>query len=82
MLVQSLYVDQRRQPAQRTTYQTEYRCQTREFRDVVYNGQPGDLVWHSVESDPLNAQTLDHVCAQVGQASTANSSPERLTPRS
>ncbi|WP_198805380.1 hypothetical protein [Leptolyngbya sp. BL0902] len=65
--VQSLYVDQRQRPEQRTTYQTEYRCPAREFRDVVYDGQPGDLIWHSVDGDPLNAQTLDYVCAQVGQ---------------
>jgi hypothetical protein len=68
--VRSLYQNQRQQPTQRTTYTTEYRCQERLFRDVDYNGKPGDLTWHSVEGDPLNAQTLDYVCAQGGQAST------------
>lgn len=67
--VRSLYQNQRQQPTQRTTYTTEYRCQERQFRDVDYNGKPGDLTWRSVEGDPLNAQTLDYVCAQGGQAS-------------
>ncbi|MFH7244102.1 MAG: hypothetical protein ACHWZW_14780 [Spirulina sp.] len=67
--VRSLYLNQRQQPAQRTTYLTEYRCQDRQYRDVEYNGQPGDLTWHSVAGDPLNAQTLDYVCSQVGQES-------------
>lgn len=69
--VRSLYLDQRQSPAQRTTYITEYRCQTREFRDVEYNGQPGDLTWQSVADDPLNGQTLDYVCAQVAQVAAA-----------
>ena len=67
--VRSLYLNQQHQPPQRTTYVTEYRCQEHQFRDVDYNGQPGDLTWHPVAGDPLNAQTLDYVCAQVGQAS-------------
>lgn len=66
--VRSLYLDQRQSPAQHTTYITEYRCQTREFRDVEYDGQPGNLTWQSVATDPLNAQTLDYVCAQVAQS--------------
>lgn len=72
--VRSLYVNQQQQPARRTTYLTEYRCQTREFRDVEYNGEPGDLTWHLVTGDVLNAQTLDYVCAQVGQASAVTES--------
>ena len=75
--VRSLYLNQRKLPHQRTTYTTEYRCQTREFRDVEYDGEPGDLAWSSVDDDPLNAQTLDDVCAWAGQPSGADQSPPK-----
>lgn len=65
--VHSLYLNQRQQPAQRTTYITEYQCETRQFRDLEYDGKPGGPTWYSVDGDALNAQTLDYVCAQVGQ---------------
>jgi hypothetical protein len=71
--VRSLYLNQRQQPPQRTTYLTEYRCQERQYRDVEYNEEAGDLTWHSVNGDPLNAQTLDYVCAQVGQGAVVES---------
>jgi hypothetical protein len=67
--VRSLYLNQRPSPPERALYLTEYRCPTAEYRDLENNGQPGDLTWHSVAGDPLNAQTLAYVCAQVGQKS-------------
>ncbi len=67
--VRSLYLNQCPSPPERTLYLTEYRCPTAEYRDLENNGQPGDLTWHSVAGDPLNAQTLAYVCAQVGQKS-------------
>ncbi|MEB3291008.1 MAG: hypothetical protein VKI82_13915 [Leptolyngbya sp.] len=63
--VSSLYINSRRSPPERITYLTEYRCQTEEFRDVASNGEPGDLTWHPVAGDPLNAQTLADVCARA-----------------
>lgn len=60
--VKSRYENQRQSPPDRSTYLTEYDCQSRQFRDRDRNGQPYDQPWMSAAGDPLNAATLKAVC--------------------
>lgn len=75
--VRSLYVDRRAPTVQHTTYLTEYRCPERLFRDLDSDGQPGGHPWQSVAADPLNAQTLDYVCAPDNPAIAGSSDSQK-----
>lgn len=59
----SYYVDRRAGSPQRTTYLTEYDCQGRRFRDVVFDGPVGSAQWQPVDPDPLNRAAMDFACA-------------------
>lgn len=67
--VESAYEDQRSGTLQRTAYLTEYNCRTRTFRDLQRNGRIAQLRWYPVDPDPLNAATLDYVCAVIEKQS-------------
>jgi len=65
--VASLYLDRRSGTAKQTTYVTEYDCQKRQFRDVQYNDSRGSSEWFPVDSDPLNAATMDYLCTLIAR---------------
>lgn len=65
--VASLYLDRRSGTLQQTTYVTEYDCQKRRFRDLLYNGSKGSMKWFPADPDPLNAATMDYLCSLIPQ---------------
>ena len=65
--VASIYIDRRSGESKQTSYVTEYDCQKRLFRDVLYNGSQGSMKWFPADPDPLNAATMDYLCSLMLQ---------------